>query len=116
MPEADKEAILSLLLRWQAGELAAEDVHSEAEAMFEAEDWPELPETDARSIVLEVLTQLDVLNQQLITEADIPAILDFLATGECDEMNGWAKWRAYWESINMDERRRHLKDNPFYCV
>lgn len=116
MPEVDRKALRELLRRWQTGDLTPEEVHREAEAMYEAEEWPELPDEDPRSIGLEVLTQLDILNHQLITEADIPAMLEFLSTAVGDEADGWAKWRAYWEHVNLDERREELRHNSFYST
>jgi len=48
-------------------------VHEEAEALTERlGEWPNYEETDPRSIAMEVLSQLEVLNYQLITSEDIP--------------------------------------------
>lgn len=116
MSEVDRKTLRKLLQCWRAGKLLPEEIHREAEAMYESEEWPQLPQQDPKSIGIEVLAQLDILNQQLITESDIPAMLAFLSTETGYELDGWAKWRAYWQHVNFEARRAELCNNPFYCT
>lgn len=107
--------LTSLLVRWQAGELAAAEVHAEAERLWDAEpDWPPLPEAEPGSIPIEVAQQLDIMNHQLILRQDVPAILAFLATETGGERVAWQRWREYWEKIDYSARRQELAADPFY--
>lgn len=115
--EADRDFLRGLLGRWRAGEVDERFVHEEAERLWDANDqWPQYEESDPRSIALEVLSQLEVLNHQLITPEDIPAILDFLETPPGEEEAAWEKWRAHWKSVDYQERRAALASTPYYLV
>jgi hypothetical protein len=101
--------------KWARGELDERSVHEEAEALYEQlEPLPEYPPEDARSIPIEVLSHLEILNHQLIVREDIPAILDFLETHPGKELEAWSQWEAYWNTLDYDERMERLRDNPYY--
>jgi hypothetical protein len=107
--------LTSLLVRWQAGELTAAEVHAEAESLWDAEaEWPTLPEAQFGAIVIEVLQQLDIMNHQLILRQDTPAILAFLKAEPGEEQVAWQRWRAYWEGLDYPARRQELATDPFY--
>src|SRR5512138_2035866 len=97
-----------LLDRWEAGEITEKQVHEQAEERWDAEEWPILPETDPRSIQLEVLSILDSLNVQWVTKEDIPAIRSFLRTPVGAELSGWKSWRSYWNGVDFEKRRTEL--------
>ena len=68
MSEVKRNVLRRLLVRWQSGELNERTVHEEAEVLWEANEcWPEYEDTDSRSIGIEALSHLDILNHQLIT-------------------------------------------------
>jgi hypothetical protein len=73
-------------------------------------------DTDDQSIAIEVLAQLEILNHQLITREDIPALLDFLDTPPRQAARGWKQWRQYWDGIDFAQRRRELATNPYYIT
>ena len=73
-----------------------------------------LPETDPRSIPFEVVSHLDILNHQLIVPSDIPAIVEFLDAPEGREIDAWARWREYWDSIDFEARKLELVADPYY--
>lgn len=111
------EQLRQLLHRWQTGELTEREVHETAEAMLEQlPPLPVYPASSPQSIPMEVLYDLDILNHQLITAADIPALLAFLDTPPGHEPEGWRKLQVYWEGINFDQRRQALADNPYYAT
>jgi hypothetical protein len=64
-------------------------------------------------MVVEALARLESLNHQLIIEADIPAMLTFIA-GPPDE--SWRDWERYWSGIDWEERRRQLAGHSYYCA
>lgn len=114
--ELDRSVLRSLVLRWATGELTERNVHETAESLWESQPWPNYSEADDRSIALEVLIQLDILNHQLITAEDVPALIAFLDTPPGQAAQGWRRWRQYWASIDWDQRRRVLAGQPYYIT
>lgn len=114
--EVDRSTLRQLLLRWAVGELTEHDVHETAEQLWEADEWPDYGDTDDRSIAIEVLAHLDILNHQLITTQDVPAIVAYLDTVPGQAADGWIQWRQYWANIDWDQRRRQLSGNPYYVT
>jgi len=115
--EIQREELRALLESWRAGTLDEREVHAHAETLLEtAGEIPQYPDSDRRSIAAEVLLQLDILNHQLITTEDIPAIEAFLKTPPGQELRGWAEWRSYWKQLDLESRRQKLVSNPYYCT
>ena len=113
----DRDVIQTLLERWQSGVIDEREVHEEAEMLWdEHEEWPTFPEHHPESIAIEVLSHLEILNHQLITREDIPAMLTFLDTPPGKELQGWKAWRRYWEGLDLRSRQKALKDNPYYST
>ena len=107
----------SILERWQRNELDERTAHDAAERLWErfGGEPPTYPENDDRSIGMEVLAQLEVLNHQLITPADIPAFLEFLHARRGEERAAWDEWRLYWKAIDYKRRAKELAGNPYYA-
>jgi len=114
--ELKRDELRALLIDWRDGRKTVRQVHETAEALMEAHDWTELPRASAESIQYEVLCQLDILNRQLITSDDIDAFLEFLEAPNGAEEEAWAKWDAYWDSLDFDERRKALHGDAYYAV
>jgi len=113
----DRSVLRQILIRWQAGEIDEREVHEEAEAILDRYTGErDLPESDERSIGLEVASQLEILNHQLITKDDIPVMLRFLDTERGREIEAWDEWRRYWDSIDYETRRRQLRHNTYYST
>ena len=117
MSEIERNRIKTLLNQWADGIIDERQVHEQAEEWLEQlSELPSYADEDPRSIFQEVLVQLDVLNHQLITTDDVPAILTFLNTPPGKELIGWALWRKYWEDLDLEHRKQELKSNPYYCT
>lgn len=115
--EIVRNQLLTLLVQWQTGVINEREAHERAEALFnQVGEQPDYPESDPRSILLEVLVNLDSLNYQLITPDDIPAIQAFLHTRSGNELEGWAMWRNYWDNLDLENRRQRLRANPYYST
>lgn len=113
----EPDRIRAWLLEWQQGTMTASGVHAAAEALWEAGDeWPEYSRNDPRSIWLEALSQLDMMNQQLITVEDVPALLAFLDTPSGKEEQAWIAWERYWASVDFRTREKQLRGVPPYIV
>lgn len=116
METVSRKLLLDLMDLWKKGDLDETQLHERAEALWEQKDWPLYAEDDPHSIAIEVLSQLDILNHQLITREDIPAIVDFLSTPEGQEKAGWDAWKRYWDDMNLEKRKNELKNNSYYIV
>ena len=116
MAAPDREVIRNLLEQWRSNEINEREVHEVAERLLDEHGWIEYPENDDRSVAMEVLSQLAILNRQLVTQEDIPAMLGFLNTPPAETSKGWKTWRRYWNSIDYDKRREELKQNPYYST
>ena len=115
MLSVNRKELRDLVKRWVQGELDERDVHETAEALCETwEDWPDYEEDDPRSIAIEVLSQLELLNQQLVTTEDVPMILQFLNTPPGKEQAAWLSWKAYWDELDFEVRQRSLQAKPYY--
>jgi hypothetical protein len=112
----DRGVIRSLLRRWRSDEIDEREVREEAERLLDEHGWIEYPENDDRSVALEVLSQLGILDRQLVIREDIPAMLGFLDTPPGEASKGWQTWRRYWNSLDYEKRREELKQNPYYST
>ena len=108
------EELTSLLNRWADSEIDEFQVHDLAENLFSHTDWQKYGDEDPRSVPLELLSNLDIMNQQLITSKDIPAMLGFLALGEEQPTEAWIRWSAYWDKLDFESRKAELANHPFY--
>lgn len=116
MNKINRQTIIDLLERWKLGQLTEIELHEEIESFWERGNWPQFPREDPRSILVEVLSQLDILNHQLIAKDDIPAIIEFLHTPKGKELEAWKSWKEYWASVDYERRKQLLKHNPYYST
>lgn len=112
----NRRQIKSLLEKWGKGLIDEIQVHQQAEEWWELLEEKEYQMNQPLSIEVEILSNLEILNHQLITTSDIPAMLKFLETPLGNELEGWANWKAYMNSVNWVERGHELKDNQYYCT
>ena len=76
-----REEVAQKLSEWASGRTSSAEVHGWASALFLSEDvdfadW----EGDEDSVTKEVLGALDLLDMNLVTPQDVPALLAFLGT------------------------------------
>lgn len=117
MKEIPRSELIELVSKWEAGVLDERQVHEAAETIWSEYRGPrELPREDSRSIAVEVASQLEILNHQLITTHDIAAILSFLETPSGEETDAWEEWLRYWDSLDYEERQTQLASNPYYSA
>ena len=116
MAEAiDRHLLMDLLRKWETGVFDEGQVHIEAESLWESGgEWPIYPKDDARSVGIEVLSNLDIMNQAFIGRDDIPAIRRFLQTPAGSELDAWKTWESYWDKIDFGDREKALGPNG-YC-
>jgi len=117
MEDLQRHQVRDLLQRWQRGEIDERQVHEEAEVLWDCYvPGEEYDRESPQSIALDVLSSLETLNVQLVTPEDIPAMLRFLETPADQERRGWQIWHQYWRSIDYNQRRQSLRDNPYYSI
>jgi|SRR5215831_1910626 len=110
-----RDILLDLLRNWESGVFDETRVHAAAESLWEAAgDWPTYPKGDARSIAIEVLSNLDTMNVGFIGREDIPAMRAFLETSPGDEIDAWKTWDAYWAKVDFDVREQLLGADGYY--
>ena len=110
------ERLKNLLVEWRADARNAEEVHAAAEELLALYGVRDLPESDPDSIADEVLVSLDMLNHQWIVPDDIPEVLEFLCTPAGRELEGWSRWRRYWDGVDLDQRKNRLQSVRGYAV
>ncbi len=110
-----RENILEVVKNWNESLISEFEVHNFAEKLLEQTEILDDSES-IDEIASEVLVQLDIMNHQLITKDDIPAIIEFLKTPKEKEIKGWEIWKNYWENIDFNKRKIELKNNPFYLI
>lgn len=106
------ETLRNLLLDWKSGKLDEQTVHQKADALWSEIEWPMFPESDPRSILLEVLEQLSILDAQWITIEDIEPMLLFLDSVPGQQEKAWRDWRQYWDRMDWRKRRASIAQNP----
>ena len=103
-----REELRSLLMQWKSGQVVAQFVLEQAEDLYDLI----LSAENLDPIEQEVVAQLSMLNQQLITAGGIPAFLELLATSAGNETEALRMWAAYLDAVDCDARSRQLKEPP----
>jgi hypothetical protein len=104
--------VADVLHCWQAGALSAADVHAWAEDLYGPAEYAD--GEDEESVTKHVLSELDMLNLNLITLEDVPHFLAFLETPPGRYADGAARFEAALTGRDLEGRRRALREDPFY--
>jgi hypothetical protein len=99
------DMVESKLRKWQAGEATAAEIHDWAETTYAVSGSE--PESDA---VNEVLAQLDMLNMNLVTPDDIPALLEALRSEDFDTV-----LEEHFAATDFNLRKSQLSKVPLYA-
>jgi hypothetical protein len=116
--EIDRK-LRSLLRQWADGNVDEQEVHADAEYLFEQlQELTQRPDdTNVGSLLYEALSHLSFLPQQLIIKDDIIVILNFLDTPPDMLEEGWKNWYRYWDDeLDYAQRRHILSDNLYYST
>jgi len=108
-----KSELLEIVNRWNDNKLSELDVLNKSEQILEnIKGYSYEPD----SIELKILHNLEILHHQLITKQDIPFILECINADKERNKETLSKWDNYLDKIDYEERRRVLKNNPFYSI
>ncbi len=105
-------AVGALLTKWERSEMSVQHIHEEAEELFEAH-FKNIEDTEPDSILMEILSQLDVLNHQLITQADVPALREFLEE-RTNPSVAWRNYLSYMDNVDWNQRKQQLRGHGYY--
>lgn len=105
-----RPAVRELVDGWELDRYTDEQVRARAEHLLDS--GPEgVPAGDED--LLEVLLQLDAMQHQLLTRDDIPALKRLL--DESIDMDArLARWRSYFDGVDLRKRAMSLRDRDFY--
>lgn len=109
-----RQDIIGILKKWSRGEVDAEAVHDWAHARYPLDDYEFDDREGEDSAAKEVLAHLDNLDMNLVTQDDIPALIEFLNTPAGQFPTGYDRWQRYEKSVNTAERRKKLRRDPLY--
>jgi hypothetical protein len=110
MPElVTRNDLRSVLREWAAGRHSPEHVHQWAERRFADEAWE--CEDD---IANEVLAQLDMLDINLVTPDDLPALLVILQLPTGQARTASATFGSRLSPADLERRRKELAEDPTY--
>ncbi|RMD85738.1 MAG: hypothetical protein D6815_01200 [Candidatus Dadabacteria bacterium] len=104
-----RNEIRSILLSWKRGEMSSAEVHDWGEQRYAVDGFE--PEDE---IVNEILSNLDILDINLVTPEDIPDFLRMLDYPRGQEAEALAFLDKRGESFDLQDRMRHYADDPFY--
>ncbi len=103
-----RDAVRQVLLSWQAGHLAANDVHRWASDRYPGG----APKDD---LVVEILARLDMLDLNLMTPDDIPVLVQALDLPRARMAEAISLLEHYDTAVDIDNRKRALASDPFYA-
>ena len=110
--------VKEVLLSWQTGESSTEEVHEWGERRYatdayEVDDWE--GEDQAISLCNLVLAELDQLDMNLRTAADVPILLACLEGKSGDAGTVAANMEEALNRIDLTERAKELMHHPVYA-
>jgi hypothetical protein len=105
-----REQLDHLLSDWCAGRMTSAAVHDWAVERYAVSDF-----TPEDVIVNEVLARLDMLDANLTTADDVPALRRLLASRPPSLAEAVSRYEEYLESVDCGERRRRLTKEPMYA-
>lgn len=96
--------IEEMLTKWRDGAISEREIHSWAEDRFNTHRFD--VETDAANAVLR---ELDQMNMNLLMRQDASILLEALRSPRYEQLI-----EQLTNNIDVQQRRRLLKDHPFY--
>ena len=109
MPDITREELRNTLREWQAGSLEPQQVLEWAEERYDLEILKD-------EVVIEILTCLDSLHQNLITVEDVPVFLQMLDAPLGREQDALMLLAKHDESVDWKARKDKYKNHPLYGI
>ncbi len=113
-----RDDAIKMLTKWKNNELSELELYEWANEKYNNILLDKLDfndyEDDNCSVMKEVLQYLESMNMNLIIKDDIPSLLDFLNSPNGEFKNSYAIWKKYNDAIDYLDRKKKLKNTPFY--
>ena len=108
--------LISLLEAWKENKITAADVYETADQLFSSNELKLLDWENGEdySVTMEILSYLEMMDINFITQEDIDPAIEFLQTKIGYYKEGSEKWGAYKATINYEERMKKLKGHYPY--
>jgi hypothetical protein len=110
-----REDIATVLQLWQAGEVAAAQVHEWAQARYGQVEFDDWEDDDTNSVANEVFGTLDMLDMNLMLIEDVPIYLAFLRTPPGQFGEGYRAFQDALQRIDYQARKQALHTHPLYA-
>jgi hypothetical protein len=107
-----RSTILAKLAEWEAGKVSPEDMYKWAQQLFRSDEieFDDIDREKGFSVAREALTELEMLDMNFLTKADIPIFVAFLNTAPADFDKGYISFVASLQEIDAKKRMRELKN------
>lgn len=106
--EVHFEDLYNVLDDWEADRADFNDVFGFAEGLsFIGGGYPFYPEDDPRYVIVNILGYLDMGYSYPILKEDIPAMKEYLISGQDSPQNAWKKFESYLNSLDIRSRFSH---------
>jgi hypothetical protein len=109
MSDVSRDELHNILHKWQAGDLEPLEVLEWAEDHYDLESLKD-------ETVIEILTSLDSLHQNLITVEDVPVFLQMLDVPAERVAEALKLLERHTESVDWEARKEKYKHHPFYGI
>ncbi len=113
-PKVTLDELSELLVKWERGDLTAQQVWDWADARYwpgdtEIDDW----EGDL-SATNEILAQLDSMDINLVLVDDVPIHRRFLVSPREHTAQAYEVWKSELDSIDYRQRQKTHRDDPMF--
>ncbi len=116
MKMISRKDVINKLKEWQDHKISATDIQDWVCPLYpghnvDYEDW-----INDESAIREVLSQLDMLDMNLIISDDAQMFIDLLKTPIADFQLAFANYKKSQDKINIEDRKTLLKDKEPYTI
>jgi hypothetical protein len=111
-----RSTILAKLAEWADGKLSPEEMHKWAQDLFRSDEveFDDVDREKGFSVAREALTELEMLDMNFLTKADVPIFVAFLNTAPDDFEKGYIGFVSSLQGIDVKKRMRELKNTEPY--
>ncbi len=113
MTKVGRITILEKLAEWADGKITPAEMHKWAQELFSSEDGLDFDDVDPKngfSTAREALTELEMLDMNFVTAADVPFFVTFLNAAPDDFEKAYISFVASMQEIDIKRRMVELKN------
>lgn len=105
------EDLAMVLDDWYSGKVVSSDVNDFAEGIVELcgpGGLPDLPLSNPRSILINIIQHLDILYGEILLKEDVPALKEVLELGKTSPEDASTKFNDYLVSVDWAARQEMI--------